>query len=495
MGTRRISRAVALLLTTLAACTPPKSKGADQAPATGTAAPAVTPGTGGWIEWLATDASGLKWLEAEPGWTSFYKRRYRESIAGFGAAPATAREKVGLARAHLEMGQFEFALLRLLSATQLDYFDARAKLGDSAPPLQLGPYYRGLALLTAGKPEGASMLADVQSPIKEKAAFVKAIAKPCGRAAAGESQGGFVARAYRCWVDGQPPPACPDKAGSAPADDEWGRRIQAYYGAVCGPSAADDARLLALVRKPAEEETTAQTKAGDATIKGGIAYFDLVGVWALAIHHARQVEPLLDPSQPGHRALIATVRALLRAPPVPDGATAGNVGPEVLVFSSWKDAADMKTGPAKDGDEPTAVLLKAEALSAGVHKALEAGGDSLNRKTVQQLGLEPSYADGLVRRAAGEAMKRGDAVGALRLYRATMDPSVAEQVTYRNEPMLFVHIAEGSLVLHRDSDLIGDLRALRASYPEAEGVLSAANALAVVRSIGGNHNGGPVQGG
>lgn len=489
---RLILSAAALVLAL--ACTSEEAK-VDKTAASGTPL-AQRPASDGWLEWLATDAEGLKPFEEKKGWTSYYQRKYRESIQAFragGADPTADLDRVGLARVHFDLAQLNLALTSLLAKTEVEYFDGRAKLGESVPKLRSAAYYRGAALAFVRPNDAASAFEETKDASKSQQRLAASLQKSCAELSAKPADAWTVVAAFvKCDLEKQPPPACPKVQVAPPAelDEAWKARVAGYYSAVCeDTSKLEEAALLELARTPAESETTSKVTVGTTEVQGTIAYYDVVAQWALARYHLRRAESLFSNPRAPEPAFLAHVRALMGDPSKSGAAaaTAEQVAAEYLVFSSWRDAADLHRALA-GGDEELGsaeeILAKANAISTELTAKLDSSPNAGARDVVRKLSLEPSYVDAFVRRRASTALRKQECALALRLLRTTQDLKTGQEISYRNAPIFFADSAAGSLCMRRTTDAIGALRVLRTSNPEVEGLFATVNSLGNLESVG-----------
>jgi hypothetical protein len=464
---------------------------------------AVRPASEGWLEWVATDPEALKWLESKPGWTAFYKRRYRQSIESFrvgGRDPTADPERIGLARAHVELARFNSTLVRLLASSQINYFDARAKLEDTVPKLRLGAFYRGVASAFVRPNQTAVLFDELRAQPDASKSHVRllgALAKSCTELSAKPTDTWTVVAAFlKCGLEDMSPPTCPkgQVAPTADLDDAWKERVAIYYSVVCGELGSfDDAALVELAKTAPESEMTSKATVGAVELQGTLAHHDVVALWALARFHLRRAETLFSGARAPEPALLAWTRSMIgdKSKVVPPSTEP--VAAEFLVFSPWSDAAELQRSLSHKEEDPGSadVLLgQAEEMTNQLVARLDRSPQASARKVVKQLGLESSYADAFVRKKAALALAKNDCALALRLLRSTQDLKTGQEISYRNEPQFFADLAGGSLCMRRTPDAIAALRALRSSNPEVEGVLATVNSLGNLESVSKGTGGG-----
>lgn len=481
--------AACLLLAAAPGCKP-------DAPATAeTPAPAAAPDACAGapdLGWVAKVAEDPKALEGHGGaWVAFYKREYRKAAAAFEAVEGDPAAALGAARAHLRLGALHLAMARALAHAQVDYFAARRALGAEAKPLTLAPYFEGVALLMHGDAEAAqALLTEVGSGKHHLPGPWPTLAKALVGGCPGPTSGtawAQVAGMARC--AGVGPAPCGEAAAAGGAGD-YDARAALYHGALCtDPAKVDEARLTELAGQAAATETLKGGKDLDVEVE----YFDPLALWALGRLHLRLARGLAAGDGATPRMLRAWIARL-------EGDAAGAqdalqvkdeaAGAELLLAEA-KDLAGLKVHlatlgvPAIDVDVDT-TLSGMKAKEAELSKAATCVGTPAGQKVVKELSLvEPLARQGVRDEASKHATRTETCEAALRLLRSTQDIKNLEAVSYVNEPAFMVSLAEAALCMRRSAEAMGVLRAVRQAYPEAEGLVSAAQGLSVVRLMGG----------
>jgi hypothetical protein len=140
----------------------------------------------------------------------------------------------------------------------------------------------------------------------------------------------------------------------------------------------------------------------------------------------------------------------------------------------------------------TELVRTAQQVADGTNQlraGLEAASNAPGRGEVRKQKLDSAYGDVYLRRVALSAMKRGDCLGATRLFRATVDTKTSDRVTYRNDPTFLVQLATAALCRGESTEVIDGLRAVRDTYPEAEAVLVSVRSLVALEKMGGESRG------
>ena len=444
------------------------------------------------LGWVARVAEDPKRLEGHDGaWVAFYKRDYRKAAAALGAAKDDPAAALGAARAHLRLGALHLALARALAHAQVDYFEARRALGADAKPLTLAAYFEGVALLVSGRAEAAqARLTEVASGEARVPAPYPALAKALTGACPGPSTGAAwaqVAGMARCAATGPTP--CGD-AAAAGGGGAYDARAALYHAALCSPDEeVDEPRLTELASQAAATETIK----GGADLDVQVEYFDPLALWALGHLHLRTAAALAAGEGPARRALQAWVATLRGDAAAAQAALqpADAAGGEDLLLAEVRDLAELRAhlatlGAPKVAFDVAGVVAAMKTKEAELAKAAACVGTPAGQKVVKALSLvEPLARLGVRAEAAKHAAHSETCDAALRALRATQDIKNLESVSYVNDPAFMVSLAEAALCMRRSAEAMGVLGALRHGYPEAEGLLSAARGLSVVRLMGG----------
>lgn len=389
-----------------------------------------------WVAWIIRTPEGRKQVsEASDGWVALYRRRYAEALATFQGVDDAA---AGQARAHAALAELYMRLSRLHARAVLAYLEARR--AARARPLKARSELAVVAAAVATEPPE---WVPVRRPTADLPARVA-----CPRTAS--AAGAVLKQRLTC----DDPPACPAELRPPRAKTAWNARITAYAEAICNPGRAEIDRLRTLASTPAVTETV--TMPGEVVSRAVVELYDPLALWTLGYVHQRRAETL--------------------------GASLDE--PMAYAFSGRSFEGPTKTVPLMP---PNAEAARAAA--AAHRETLEAArrcaSDPAGARLVDELGVGTSLADGVLRRTAGALLDAGQCDSALGLLRSTIDPAAADRVTYRNEPGFLVRLAEAAVCMRRSSEAIGALRAVRRIYPEAKGVLTAVEQLAVARLMGG----------
>ncbi|MCA9552573.1 MAG: hypothetical protein KC933_21245, partial [Myxococcales bacterium] len=317
-------------------------------------------------------------------------------------------------------------------------------------------------------------------------ALAKALTGGCPAPTSGSAWTQFAGMA-RCAAEG--PSACGD-AGSAGGGGAFDARAALYHAALCHePGKVDEARLTELAGEAAATETLKGGKDLDVEVE----YFDPLALWALGHLHLRTAIELATGDDPAHRAVRGWA-ARLRGDEASAQASLqgldGAKGAELLL-AEVKDPAGLVAFVGQLGAPVTKLDVDAQvaainAEEAALAKAVPCTGSAAGQKVVEELSLVSPFARAAARvQGAKMAASTETCDDALRLLRSTQDIKNLEAVSYVNEPAFMVSLAEAALCMRRSAEAMGILRAVRQAYPEAEGLLSAAQGLSVVRLMGG----------
>lgn len=413
--------------------------------------------TQSWVKTVATDgARAREVLESNPGWRAFYSRDYVEAAARFSSGTDRVA-RTGYTRSMAALAELDHALAKLLASAQAEYYRQRMET-PSLRRLSLAPYYLGVAYAVLGDREKSerafdSMKTDAGSHGVAAKVWLEVCSKqriPSALSAWGSAVAKLGCKEQKQLISYSGTPAHAQLAGS------WAERIKGYVSAVEGES--DVALLRALASRPsAMERLEADSSAEPIEVE--VEYYDALALRALGTAEDRLAVRAKTRNEPREAA-----------PPDLNVLLAEQVFSPAVV-SSEATAADPCR---RDIDEIIAsAVARWENDRASTHAL------------VTELGLAEVEGDAILRREADTRMSCGDCAGALRLFEASLDIESPDRITFRNEPVFLVKLADAAFCARRMSSAVSALRTVATTYPEADGVLSVIRSLAIARTLAG----------
>ncbi|MEO1335073.1 MAG: hypothetical protein AAFV29_05500, partial [Myxococcota bacterium] len=378
------------------------------------------------------------------------------------AAP-TGVDREGARRANVALARLHAGMARLHARGLLGYLNARHRSGAQPIPNAAEVAVVAAAVANALKPPklewmgtspdhtSAGQTPQVDGVVFNPVAMTAALFDvDCTQPASSSAE--IVGQHLRCAS-----PSCPQNIPAPPGhgnEDKgglWSERFDAFAAALCDPL-PNPVSVERWVIAPVLRATLRMPE--EIVDHVEVELYDPLAMWVSA--------------QLGFKA----ARSLQSHPPLSDRLA--------YVLSSAPDGAPLE--PIVDLEASRLAARRAKEVVAESRRCADGRpGHAL----VDELGIGDAIADGILRRTAESALADGRCDDALALLRSTVDPAATDRITFKNDPGFLVQLATAAVCMQRLPEAIGALRAVRASYKEAQGTLTAVEQLAVARLMGG----------